>query len=79
MVNRAPDARFRRREIFAELTSTVPHVDVVFVPHDGKVAEAAWDGGRSGAAGTRAVEGLAAGVASVRPRPSADTVMEPAW
>jgi MinD superfamily P-loop ATPase len=44
VVNRAPSARFRRGELFEELTTTMPLHGVVFVPHDGRVTEAAWNG-----------------------------------
>ena len=65
VVNRAPGARFRRGELFEELTTTVLLCDVVFVPADARVAEAAWNGttvGRS--AFTRVVATLAEKVLS---------------
>ncbi|MDZ4826214.1 MAG: hypothetical protein SGJ13_07080 [Actinomycetota bacterium] len=43
-VNRAPTARFRRGELYDEITRTLPVIDVVFVPSDRKVTEAAWNG-----------------------------------
>lgn len=43
-VNRAPKARFRRGELFAELTRTIPASAVVFAPDDPHVTDAAWDG-----------------------------------
>ena len=65
VVNRAPDARFRRGELYEELTTTVPLADVVFVPSDPRVADAAWKGGPVARGPfTRAVEALAAEVAS---------------
>jgi MinD-like ATPase involved in chromosome partitioning or flagellar assembly len=44
VLNRAPTTRFRRGELFEELTTTVPVQDVVFVPPDGRVGDAAWNG-----------------------------------
>jgi MinD-like ATPase involved in chromosome partitioning or flagellar assembly len=44
VVNRAPSARFRRGEIYEEITASVPVVDVNFVPYDERVADAAWAG-----------------------------------
>jgi Mrp family chromosome partitioning ATPase len=59
-VNRAPDGRFRRGEIYAELTGSLPLVDVAFVPVDRRVVEAAWNGTAVGrGAFTRAVAALA--------------------
>jgi MinD superfamily P-loop ATPase len=60
VVNRAPTARFRRGELFEELTATVPLHDVAFVPTDARVGEAAWNGTTvSRGAFTRAVASLA--------------------
>jgi hypothetical protein len=60
VVNRAPTARFRRGEIFAEITSTVPVHDVTFVATDSRVVDAAWNGTTVGrGAFTRAVTSVA--------------------
>jgi MinD-like ATPase involved in chromosome partitioning or flagellar assembly len=60
VLNRAPSARFRRGELFEELTTTVPLSEVAFVPTDARVVEAAWNG-TTVARGpfTRAVSALA--------------------
>jgi MinD superfamily P-loop ATPase len=42
--NRAPASRFRRGEIYAEITGSLDVVDVVFAPHDARVTDAAWEG-----------------------------------
>lgn len=61
VVNRAPDARFRRGELYEEITANLPLVDVAFVPADRRVAEAAWNGTAVGrGAFTRAVAAVAA-------------------
>jgi MinD superfamily P-loop ATPase len=43
-VNRAPDARFRRGELYEEISKSLPLCDVRFVPADRRVADAAWAG-----------------------------------
>ncbi len=43
-VNRAPDARFRRGELYDEISKSLPLGDVRFVPSDRRVADAAWAG-----------------------------------
>ncbi len=58
--NRAPDTRFRRGEIYEELTASLPLVDVTFVPTDRRVGDAAWNGTTVGSGPfTRAVAELA--------------------
>lgn len=60
VVNRAPSARSRRAELFGEIVASLPAVDVVFVPSDDRVTDAAWNGlpvGRGAFA--KAVDGLA--------------------
>jgi MinD superfamily P-loop ATPase len=42
VVNRAPGERFRRGDIYEEVTRSLPVHEVVFVPDDRRVAEAAW-------------------------------------
>ena len=44
IANRAPAERFRRGELFEEITTSAPVLDVVFVPHDSRVMHAAWHG-----------------------------------
>ena len=44
VANRAPAARFRRGELYEEIRRTVPVVDVMFVPSDPRVGDAAWSG-----------------------------------
>jgi Mrp family chromosome partitioning ATPase len=68
VVNRAPDTRFRRAELYEEITGSLPTGDVVFVPGDARVVDAAWNGTTVARGGfTRAVEELARQVAD-RPR-----------
>jgi MinD superfamily P-loop ATPase len=78
VVNRAPSARFRRGEVFEELTTTVPLHDVAFVPTDARVAEASWNGTTVARGGfTRAVSSLAEKVlAQCRRARSDDDEME---
>jgi Mrp family chromosome partitioning ATPase len=65
-VNRAPDARFRRAEIYEEITTSLPSGDVVFVPVDRRVGDAAWNGTTVHRGGfTRAVDELARQVADL--------------
>jgi hypothetical protein len=66
-VNRAPASRFRRGELFEELTRSLPAVGVAFVSEDRKVVQAAWDGTfvRAGAF-TRGVGALAEVVEQAR-------------
>jgi MinD superfamily P-loop ATPase len=44
VVNRSPGTRFRRGEMFEELTTTVPVHDVAFLASDTRVTDAAWNG-----------------------------------
>jgi CO dehydrogenase nickel-insertion accessory protein CooC1 len=44
VVNRAPSDRYRRGELYEELSNTIVVHDVAFVPHDRHVADAAWSG-----------------------------------
>ena len=69
VVNRAPGGSFRRGELYEEITSNLAVADVVFVGHDPRVGAAAWNG-TPVARGpfTRAVDGLAAGIAALPPR-----------
>jgi MinD-like ATPase involved in chromosome partitioning or flagellar assembly len=60
VANRAPGERFRRGELYDEITKSVPTVDVVFVGGDRRVGDAAWNGTvvRRGAF-TRAIDEIA--------------------
>ncbi len=59
VVNRAPASRFRRAELYEELAASLTPHDVVFVPGDPRVAEAAWNGEPVGRGPfTRAVDRL---------------------
>lgn len=74
VVNRAPDARFRRGELYEEITASLPHVELVFVPSDARVGDASWNGTPVRRGGfTRAVDEIARIVLS-RPRRSATDV-----
>jgi MinD-like ATPase involved in chromosome partitioning or flagellar assembly len=60
VVNRAPGARFRRGELYEEITTSLPNVDVGFVPSDARVVDAAWNGTTVARGGfTRAVDEVA--------------------
>jgi MinD superfamily P-loop ATPase len=61
VVNRAPRARFRRGELYDEITSSLPVSEVIFVPADDHVADATWNGTPVGRGSfTRAVGAIAA-------------------
>ncbi|MDQ4129585.1 MAG: hypothetical protein M3133_01105 [Actinomycetota bacterium] len=63
-VNKAPHDGFKRSELNHEICRTIPVPAVHFLPFDGKVEQAAWDGTLVGAGGfTRALLGLADAVA----------------
>jgi hypothetical protein len=60
LVNRAPSSRFRRGELFEELMSAAPFVDVVFAANDPRVVHAAWNGAVAQRGPfTRAIDALA--------------------
>jgi MinD-like ATPase involved in chromosome partitioning or flagellar assembly len=44
VVNRAPDDRFRRAELYEELRASLGAVGIAFCVHDPRVVEAAWSG-----------------------------------
>lgn len=76
-VNRAPGSRFRRGELFEEITRSLPPSEVVFVPDDGRVAGAVWDGAPVAKGPfARAVSGLASRVAAARPRAVDEPVVD---
>jgi MinD-like ATPase involved in chromosome partitioning or flagellar assembly len=59
-VNRAPDSRFRRGELYEEISKSLPLCDVRFVAADRRVTDAAWAGRAVGrGAFSRAVAELA--------------------
>jgi hypothetical protein len=67
VVNRAPNERFRRGELYDEIRSNLAVVDALFVAHDQRVGSAAWKGTVAGrGAFTRAMDAVAAQVASAR-------------
>jgi Mrp family chromosome partitioning ATPase len=73
VVNRAPGARFRRGELYEEITTSIGAHEVVFTPSDARVGDAAWSGNTVGnGAFTRAV-GAVAEVITTLPRRVADT------
>ncbi len=71
-VNRAPSSRFRRGEIYEELTRSLPPAPIEFLADDRRVTDAAWLGGlaRTGPF-ARAIARIAELVAQM-PRASAD-------
>ena len=76
-MNRAPGSRFRRGELFEELTRSLPAVEVVFVPDDGRVATAVWDGVPVAKGPfARAVSALASRVAAARPRAADEPALD---
>ncbi len=44
VANRAPASRFRRAELYEEVQSALAPHEVVFVPNDARVVDAAWNG-----------------------------------
>jgi len=59
-VNRAPGSRFRRGELYDEISSSLPAVEVSFLPNDARIGDAAWNGSPTGRGPfTRAVRALA--------------------
>ncbi len=69
VVNRAPGARFRRGEIYEEITTSLGAREIVFTPNETRVNEAAWNGTSVGTgAFTRSVVRLAEVVAGLRRR-----------
>src|SRR5207248_391037 len=66
VVNRAPRARFRRGELYEEITTNLGTLEVVFLPYDARVSDASWNGETVGTgAFTRAVARVADVVATV--------------
>jgi len=78
-VNRAPDARFRRGELYEEIVTSLPPVEIVFVPTDRRVGDAAWNGTTvARGAFTRSVLGLAGSVLACARRSADVTLLEAA-
>jgi Mrp family chromosome partitioning ATPase len=76
-VNRAPRARFRRGELYEEISTSLPLVDVVFVPADGRVGDAAWNGTAVGRGPfTRAVDEIARRVIALPRRSDGAVALE---
>jgi hypothetical protein len=72
VVNRAPSARFRRGELYEEITGSLGGLEVVFTPYEGRVSDAAWNGQMLGrTAFTRSVERVADAVTAM-PRRASD-------
>jgi MinD-like ATPase involved in chromosome partitioning or flagellar assembly len=72
VVNRAPPSAFRRRELYAEIMSSLDAIDVAFVGLDQRVCEAAWAGRPVGRGRfTRAVEYVLDAVCAVPVRSAA--------
>lgn len=66
VVNRAPVARFRRGELYDEITGSLGALEVVFVPYERRVSDASWNGEMLGnTAFTRSVARVADAVAAV--------------
>lgn len=60
VVNRAPAARFRRGEVYEEITTSVDAHEVLFASYDARVTDAAWNGTTVGTgAFTRAIVAVA--------------------
>ena len=71
-VNRAPSSRFRRGEIYEELTRSLPPAPIEFLADDRRVTDAVWLGGLAGTGPfARAIARVAELVAQI-PRGSAD-------
>jgi MinD-like ATPase involved in chromosome partitioning or flagellar assembly len=66
--NRTPPSRFRRREVEREVRRVLNPDDLVFLPEDARVGEAAWAGGVVGDGPfTHAVQPLAATLLGLQP------------
>jgi hypothetical protein len=71
--------RFRRGELYDEITDGLAVQEVVFVPHDGRVGDAAWNGAAVARGPfTRAVDQLGPVVASLPRRRRGLSVLEEA-
>jgi MinD-like ATPase involved in chromosome partitioning or flagellar assembly len=72
VLNRAPRDAFRRGELFDEAGRSTDAIDVVFLPYDRNVTEAAWAGTPIGRGSfTKAFEAVTERVAAVPRRPTA--------
>jgi MinD-like ATPase involved in chromosome partitioning or flagellar assembly len=72
VLNRAPRDAFRRGELFEEVGRSIDAIDVVFLPHDPGVTQAAWEGTLVGRGRfTKAFFALGERVSAVPRRPAA--------
>jgi hypothetical protein len=77
VVNRAPNERFRRGELYDEINANLPVVDALFVAHDARVASSAWDGTVvPRGAFTRALDAVAAQATTFRRRTDREDALE---
>jgi MinD-like ATPase involved in chromosome partitioning or flagellar assembly len=68
VVNRAPAARFRRGELYEEITASLGVREVVFAPYDTRVRDAAWKGAPVGSSAFTRSVGRVADLAATGPR-----------
>ncbi len=77
VVNRAPGARFRRGELYEEITASLGTHHVVFAPYEARVGDAAWKGAMvGGGAFARAVARVADLVATVPRRVTEASILD---
>ncbi len=77
VVNRSPGARFRRGEIYEEITTSLGTHEIVFTPYDARVSDAAWKGATVGSGGfTRAVTRIGDLAATTPRRVSASSILD---
>jgi MinD-like ATPase involved in chromosome partitioning or flagellar assembly len=77
VVNRAPGARFRRGELYEEITTSLGAHEVAFAPYEARVSDAAWKGAAVGSgAFARAVVRVADLVATVPRRVSDASILD---
>jgi MinD-like ATPase involved in chromosome partitioning or flagellar assembly len=77
VVNRAPSARFRRGEIYEEITTSLGAREVVFTPYDARVSDAAWQGASVGSGGfTRSITRVGDLAATVPRRMSDASILD---
>jgi len=73
VVNRAPAARFRRGELYEEITGSLGALEVVFAPYDGRVSDASWNGQMLGSTAFMRSVARVADAVSAMPRRAPDT------
>jgi MinD-like ATPase involved in chromosome partitioning or flagellar assembly len=77
VVNRAPGARFRRGELYEEITASLGAHEVVFAPYEGRVRDAAWKGAPVGSgAFSRSVARVADLIATVPRRAPGASILD---